>query len=274
MKDVYTSDKQAFNEMAKDQPEWLITKPEQFSPYDQEKEYYLMEEMYGLCYFKSSSGIKLLCVGAGSGQEAEFFSKKGWKTFCTDISINMLKCLRVRTHRRKFDTPIFVADANNLPINKKKFDVVMAFGILHHIPNPYQALLEFTKVAQEILICEPITSLVFDILARFGLAHREEFPGLKPSRFRIRDLSKFLEEQHFPLIQYRTYLWIPTDWLPQRIVKSKLISHMAFWLLTIIPSRILRIFNFGNILILSAIPLHLHSVKVEHFKVDNSEKND
>jgi len=252
MKDAYTSDKEAFNEMAKDLPEWLITKPEHFSPYDQEKEYFLMREMYELCSSKSSAGLKVLCVGAGSGQEAEFFSKKGWKTFCTDISINMLKCLRIRTLRKKFDAPIFVADANNLPVSRRMFDVVIAFGILHHIPDPYQALLEFTKIAEEILICEPITSFVFDVLARFGLAHREEFPGLKPSRFRIKELSKFLERQNFHSIHYRTYLWIPTDWLPERIVKSKLVSPMAFEALTIIPSKILRIFNFGNILILSA----------------------
>ena len=109
------------------------------------------------------------------------------------------------------DAEFIGSDVLNLPIKEDNIDVVMAFGLLHHIPNIEEALSEITRVLK------PVGYFIF----------RDPWVGNPAIWFKYRCSQK--SENEFPLAIRRiktamtqsglklTYLnrfWLRFPWLP------------------------------------------------------------
>ncbi len=81
---------------------------------------------------KGGKGKKLLDIGCGTGRNAEYALKKGWKVMAVDYSAGQLEVAR----RRVGDGVEFVlADARNLPFDDKSFDAFISIAVIHHFPD-------------------------------------------------------------------------------------------------------------------------------------------
>jgi len=106
------------------------------------------------------------------------------------------------------------ADATDLPFQDNDFDIVLSFGVMHHIPNWLEALKEIKRVLKP-----EGYFIYFDIifpnwLARIGKLFKHSY-GITT----IHDLSSFIEENNFSTIHSllsKSLLWNQYEAVYQR----------------------------------------------------------
>ncbi|MBR9680447.1 MAG: class I SAM-dependent methyltransferase [Candidatus Altiarchaeota archaeon] len=89
-------------------------------------------------FFKNlDRNAKVLCIGTAYGYDVEAFLQEGFKdVYGMDISKHAIKEAK-KTYKNK--AKFFVDDAEK-PKVKEKFDLIYAFDVVEHIPNPLKAL--------------------------------------------------------------------------------------------------------------------------------------
>ena len=95
-----------------------------------------------------SADKTLLDVGCGSGQSAIPAAKKGIKVYGIDIAENLILHARKRAFKAKLRAHFDVGDAENLPYDNGKFDVVISMIGAMFAPRPEQVVNEFARVLE------------------------------------------------------------------------------------------------------------------------------
>jgi ubiquinone/menaquinone biosynthesis C-methylase UbiE len=86
----------------------------------------------------------VLDVGSGTGRAIRFLRQR-----CPDIQIEGVEPVcKLREQARVPRTVIHDASGEDLPFNDGSFDVVMSFGLLHHVPAPAPVVTEMIRVAR------------------------------------------------------------------------------------------------------------------------------
>ena len=89
-----------------------------------------------------------LDLGCGSGLFLDQLSLKTSEVVGIDISKGLL--LRARERARKLaNVTLIQADADNLPFEDGKFEVIYSFTVLQNMPNPRTTLLEARRTARD-----------------------------------------------------------------------------------------------------------------------------
>src|SRR5579862_6482087 len=86
----------------------------------------------------------VLDVGSGTGRAIRFLKQR-----CPDLQIEGVEpvaelCMQAQAP----GTVIHDATGEDLPFHDGSFDVVMSFGLLHHVPAPAPVIAEMTRVAR------------------------------------------------------------------------------------------------------------------------------
>jgi len=85
-------------------------------------------------------------VGCGSGAVSNYVAKRySLEVVGTDIDLEQIRLAQQNTGNLK-NLRFFEADATNLPFNNNEFDLVLSFGVMHHIPEWLAALVEICRV--------------------------------------------------------------------------------------------------------------------------------
>jgi len=95
------------------------------------------------------SGKKILEIGCGMGMDLLQFAKKGAKVVGVDLVPRHIKLANRLFEIEKInseDYEIFQADAEDLPLTDRTFDLVYSFGVLHHTPNIERAIDEIWRI--------------------------------------------------------------------------------------------------------------------------------
>lgn len=81
---------------------------------------------------------KVLEIGCGIGIDTVAFARTGAKVTAIDLSDESIKLARKRAELAGVDIKFWSANAEQfiLPVNRGHFDLVYAFGSIHHSPNP------------------------------------------------------------------------------------------------------------------------------------------
>jgi SAM-dependent methyltransferase len=79
---------------------------------------------------RERDAVRLLEVGAGTGQDSLFFQERGLRVLCTDLSPAMIEFCRAKGLDAR------VADFLGLGIPPASFDAVYAMNCLLHVPTP------------------------------------------------------------------------------------------------------------------------------------------
>jgi SAM-dependent methyltransferase len=87
-------------------------------------------------------------IGSGTGYFSLNLLQAGVirEATCTDISPGMLETLRGNAERLGLRVETVATDAEALPFEDAKFDLVLGHAILHHIPDLSRAFAEFRRV--------------------------------------------------------------------------------------------------------------------------------
>lgn len=88
---------------------------------------------------------RILDLGCGLGYGAAILSKSGRNVIGIDFSLAALSYARSVYRGPQY----VVANINNLPFRNNIFDVVVAFEIIEHVPEPHRALDEISRVLRE-----------------------------------------------------------------------------------------------------------------------------
>jgi ubiquinone/menaquinone biosynthesis C-methylase UbiE len=113
------------------------------------------------------SGQHVLEVGCGRGVGAEVILDRlgAAKVTAVDLDESMIELARRRLHGRGVE--LSVADVCDLDLPSGSIDTVVDFGIIHHVPDWQQALVEIHRVLRPggLLLFEEVPRHVLDTLA-------------------------------------------------------------------------------------------------------------
>jgi SAM-dependent methyltransferase len=91
---------------------------------------------------------RALEVGAGTGYFTLNLLREGTieSATATDISAGMLRRLASTARDLDLEVETVRTDAEDLPFENERFDLVLGHAVLHHLPSPERALAEFRRV--------------------------------------------------------------------------------------------------------------------------------
>lgn len=108
-------------------------------------------------------GARLLDIGCGTGQLANFLSLSGRRVIGFDLSFNSLRKASAFRERFSLEKAAFVqADVFHPPFRESTFDYVLCNGVLHHTKDPYCA---FQRVCSMV---KPNGYIVIGLYNKFG----------------------------------------------------------------------------------------------------------
>lgn len=96
--------------------------------------------------FESSAGKRVLEIGVGMGADFLRWVRAGALATGVDLTERAVELTTARLAAEGLQADVRVADAENLPFPDGSFDIVYSWGVLHHTPNPAQALAEAQRV--------------------------------------------------------------------------------------------------------------------------------
>lgn len=96
--------------------------------------------------FRASAGKKVLEIGVGLGADHQRFAESGAELWGIDLTERAVTHVRRRMQVFGLRSTLSIADAENLPFEPESFDVVYAWGVIHHSPNTPRAVAEIHRV--------------------------------------------------------------------------------------------------------------------------------
>jgi len=102
--------------------------------------------MAGVMEFARHPGEQVLEVGAGIGTDLAQFAEAGAFVTDLDLSSGHLALARENFERRGLNGEFVLHDAESLPFDDNRFDVVYSNGVIHHTPNTYAVVDEMYRV--------------------------------------------------------------------------------------------------------------------------------
>jgi len=138
---------------------------------------------------------KFLEVGCGSGGVSRHIAEKHLLNVTgTDLDPELVQLARENINN-SLDIQFLEADSTNLPFEDDHFDIVLSFGVMHHIPNWLGALDEIKRIlkAKGYLV-------YFDILYPKFTAWVGGFFKHKYGITTLQGLNSFIEKNNFSVI--------------------------------------------------------------------------
>jgi len=135
-------------------------------------------------------------VGCGSGGVSRYIAERYLLNVTgTDLDPELVQLARENIDDTS-NIQFLEADSTNLPFEDNHFDIVLSFGVMHHIPNWLDALREIKRILR------PKGYLVyFDIVYPGFTAWVGRFFKHKYGITTLQDLNSFIEKSNFSTIQ-------------------------------------------------------------------------
>ncbi|HUY13333.1 MAG TPA: class I SAM-dependent methyltransferase [Terriglobia bacterium] len=127
-----------------------------------------------LASFENWQGRRVLEIGVGIGADFTRFRKAGAQAVGLDLSLRSLQLARRNVEVHQGVAPLVQADAEAMPFASASFDMVYAWGVLHHTSGTARALSEVHRVLKPGGECRAMlyhrASLVaLQVYLRYGL---------------------------------------------------------------------------------------------------------
>ncbi len=116
-----------------------------FSRLEQDR-YSQEPHILGFARFEASRGLDVLEVGVGAGTDFVQWARCGARARGIDFTQSAVRLTRERLELESLPGDVQVADAEELPFDDASFDIVYAYGVIHHTPNTRKAVAEIYRV--------------------------------------------------------------------------------------------------------------------------------
>jgi hypothetical protein len=186
-------------------------------------------------------------LGVGTGREIAYLQRirQFDRVFCSDLSSAALRLVPVRLEGHALEVGLFTSDLNRCPIACKEVPVVIVRA-LHHTHDMHDTIEDLLLQGYEhILFEEPVVNWIIHILARRGLAQREEYSGARPGRLSLARLRTMCQEHGYRL-SLTTSWSLPEDYYQRVFGPGKRMQGLILGLLNQV-SRASNTFKLGNV---------------------------
>ncbi|MEE9285667.1 MAG: class I SAM-dependent methyltransferase [Dehalococcoidia bacterium] len=106
------------------------------------RKYYVEPHIPRFAQYERWRGKRVLEIGCGLGADSVSFARAGAEVTAVDISQRSVELARRRAELYGLDIRFYVANAEELEqvVPVDRYDLVYAFGVLHHTPHPERAV--------------------------------------------------------------------------------------------------------------------------------------
>lgn len=207
---------------------------------------------YLITYLNSFPVNGIISLGSGTGFELKEIlkRKKINKIFSSDLAFSATSV--VPTTLKDFDINLclFTSDLNRTPALPDDNLPILIYEALHHTKDIHSTIEKLLQRGfKNLLFVEPSTNFLIRILAKFGLAQRIEYSGLKPDFLDIGILKK-LAKKHKYKLKIHTLWDVPEDFF-RVICKNESFFQTVLLRLIDLISQIGDVFKFGSFAIVS-----------------------
>jgi len=134
-------------------------------------------------------------VGCGNGGVSKYVAKK-YLLNVTGVDIDPKQIQLAQESVDDIpDIHFLEVDATNLPFQDNDFDIVLSFGVMHHISNWLDALREIKRVLKPKGYFIYADIIFTDLVAKFGRSFKHRY-GITT----MHDLNSFIQENGFSTI--------------------------------------------------------------------------
>ena len=142
----------------------------------EQRKYYVEAHIPPFAEFDRWRGKTILEVGCGIGTDTINFARAGAQVTAVDLSEKSLEVARKRAQVYGLRNITFLqANAEELTgsVAARDFDLVYSFGVLHHTPNPKQALTEISALLRpggtlKLMVYYRYSWKVFYVVSTYG----------------------------------------------------------------------------------------------------------
>ena len=193
------------------------------------------------------SSVPLVSIGSGAGFELkQILTQKQFDTvLSSDINPSSTSIVPITVAGFNGELGLFVSEFMHCPVRKTENSIGLCFQALHHAEDSHNAL---RKLLQdnftELILVEPVTNRLIELLARFGLAKRVEHTGIKPDWMNIPRIKSLAANLGFD-VTVRTWWELPPIITTNKWFVRWPILWQAVFAVTDQISRMTHIFSLG-----------------------------
>ncbi len=164
-------------------------------------------------YMQELPVAEIVSLGTGSGREiAYLMDLLPLRTvYCSDLSLTALRMVPERLKDADIQLGLFTSDLGRCPLWSRDVPILVV-AALHHTEDMHATLERLLAHGyHDVLVVEPTSNALLQLLARRGLAHRVEYSGLHPGRLNHKALRAMAQQHGYRLSL--TTLWVfPEDY--------------------------------------------------------------
>lgn len=155
----------------------------QFNHQAQER-YRLEPLIISFVQFENWSQQKVLEIGVGLGADHQRFAEYGANLYGCDLTERAVNYTKKRLDLFGLQSQLQIADAENLPYEKEKFDLVYSWGVIHHSPDTPKAVEEIHRILKpgavaKIMIYHKHSMVGYMLWFRYGFLKLNPFMTLQ-----------------------------------------------------------------------------------------------
>ena len=170
-------------------------------------------------YLQRDSVDDAAFLGSGTGFEIGPLWRSGYRPrrlLVSDLNRSTLEVAKFNLTAQHIDesTPVclFTSDLDAVPLKDIGIPIVV-YECLHHTPDMHATIERMLHYGYRVVyFVEPCSNWLMRILARFGLAEREEYSGLSPDRLDLAGRLRGLCDQYGYHLDVHTMWELPVDY--------------------------------------------------------------
>jgi uncharacterized protein YbaR (Trm112 family) len=151
---------------------------------------------------------RVLCsIGSGAGFELKLLLKRCPfdKVLSSDISPRLPVAVPATLSEFSGKLGVFASEFEHCPVAKEQPTLGLVYQALHHSSDAHRSLVKLLdQNFDELIIVEPVTNWLVEILSLVGLAKRREYSGLDPDWMRISRIRQIGNERGYYM---QTRIW-------------------------------------------------------------------
>jgi hypothetical protein len=202
-----------------------------------------------LRYLDRISCSALISLGSGTGYEIKCLSKRLplETVYASDLSFTILYVARYTLQDVDIDFGRFTSDLQHCPVKSSDIPILI-YEALHHTNDLHATLEDLLKARHSnLFLVEPTENVFIRWLARWGLAQRVEYSGLKPTRLRLGTLRSLCRRYGYRA-RITTQWVIPDDYFRLMCRNSRVLEQTVLFLVELL-SGVGNVVKFGNVAI-------------------------